>query len=81
MIDPRQFKKRNNKGKVILEADPDNGPSAVKATYTYFDKEGAEIIETERSTLKELQDVLAETNKDRNALQDIITLVNGLGIV
>jgi hypothetical protein len=80
MIDPRQFQKMQSKDKAVLVADPDNGTTAVMVTYTYLDKEGNETTQIERSTLEEITRVLAETNNDLEALQDLVTAVNALGI-
>jgi hypothetical protein len=80
MIDPRQFKKAANKtpSKVVLAKDPAD-PTQITATYEYFDKEGAAITEVERTTLAEVQAILSETNKDRNALQDLEAAIIALG--
>lgn len=80
MIDPRQFKKAANKtpAKVTLSKDA-NDPTVILATYQYTDRDGAAITEVERSTLAEVQAVLTETNKDRNALQDLEAAIIALG--
>lgn len=80
MIDPRQFKRMANKtpAKVTLSKDPED-PTVILATYQYTDKEGAQITEVERSTLAEVQAVLTETTKDRNALQELESAIIALG--
>ena len=75
MIDPRQYKGVAARGKVVLTKEGDT----IIATYQYTDKEGAQITDVERSTLAEVQSVLQETTKDRNALQDLETAIVALG--
>lgn len=75
MIDPRQYKKMMGKGKVVLEKEGET----IIATYYYSDKEGVQTPETERTTLAEVQRVLQETIKDRDALQDLEAAIIALG--
>lgn len=80
MIDPRQFKKAANKtpSRVALTKDPSD-PTKVIATYQRFNEDGDPVSHIETGTLAEVQAVLTETNKDRNALQELEAAIIALG--